>query len=306
MSVSPGLSKDTVDNIVWLPSGDVDSPFLDRDPGVKCFIPAQKTPDTDLNESNETSFTSLSSVGVPNNIFLAQDFPSPSSDETSTARSTASEDIFPSPSSEPIIWIDDKNNKRKLSETEVFSKSNKSAVKYNEDDAIYRNLYKGLDICKAHPLDDKGIQEFVSIKAQVLLHMSTRKCSECDNIDCEEKEKITYSLVAARHSGFIKAEGRYADDWDDMVNNRFYRTDFHQFHQLINNEAIAKPPSECLKKLLTAIFPAPMHLHAEGPLHPKHFLFNNPNKFVFHEESMDAFFPLKDEYFMAGTPKTAK
>ena len=34
MSVSPGLSKDTVDNIVWLPSGDVDSPFLDRATGI--------------------------------------------------------------------------------------------------------------------------------------------------------------------------------------------------------------------------------------------------------------------------------
>jgi hypothetical protein len=306
MSISPGLSKDTVDNIVWLPSGDVDSPFLDRDPGVKCFIPAQKTPDTDLNESNETSFTSLSSVGVPNNIFLAQDFPSPSSDETSTARSTASEDIFPSPSSEPIIWIDDKNNKRKLSETEVFSKSNKSAVKYNEDDAIYRNLYEGLDICKAHPLDDKGMKDFVSIKAQVCDYMLTRACDQCGTIECGEKVKNTYSLVAGRHSGFIKEDGRYAEDWDDMVNNRFYRTDYHQFHQLLNNEAITKPPSDCLKKLLTDLFPAPMHLHAEGPLHPKHFLFNNPNKFVFHEASMDAFFPLKDEYFMAGTPKTAK
>jgi hypothetical protein len=306
MSVSPGLSKDTVDNIVWLPSGDVDSPFLDRDPGVKCFIPAQKTPDTDLNESNQTSFTSLSpsSVGVPNNIFLAQDFPSPSSDETSTARSTASEDIFPSPSSEPIIWIDDKNNKRKPTETEVFSK--KSAVKYNHDDAIYRNLYEGLDICKAHPLDDKGMKDFVSIKAQVCDYMLTRACDQCGTIECGEKVKNTYSLVAGRHSGFIKEDGRYAEDWDDMVNNRFYRTDYHQFHQLLNNEAITKPPSDCLKKLLTDLFPAPMHLHAEGPLHPKHFLFNNPNKFVFHEASMDAFFPLKDEYFMAGTPKTAK
>ena len=304
MSVSPGLSKDTVDNIVWLPSGDVDSPFLDRDPGVKCFIPAQKTPDTDLNESNETSFTSSSpsSVGVPNNIFLAQD----SSDETSTARSTASEDIFPSPASEPIIWIDDKNNNNKRKAPTEAVSANKSAVKYNDDDAIFRNLYKGLDICKAHPLDDKGMKDLASIKAQVFLYMSTRPCDQCGNIECGDKEKNTYSLVAARHCGFIKEDGRYAEDWDDMVNNRFYRTDYHQFHQLLNKEAITKPPSKCLKKLLTSLFPAPMHLHAEGPLHPKHFLFSNPNTFVFHEESMDAFFPLKDEYFMAGTPKTAK
>jgi hypothetical protein len=136
--------------------------------------------------------------------------------------------------------------------------------------------------------------------------MSTRPCDQCGTIECGEKVKNTYSLVAGRHSGFIKEDGRYAEDWDDMVNNRFYRTDYHQFHQLLNNEAITKPPSDCLKKLLTDLFPAPMHLHAEGPLHPKHFLFNNPNKFVFHEQSMDALFPLKDEYFMAGAPKTDK
>ena len=64
MSVSTGLSKDTVDNIVWLPSGDVDSPFLDQDPGIKCFIPPQKTPHTDLNESDDTSFTSSSPSSV--------------------------------------------------------------------------------------------------------------------------------------------------------------------------------------------------------------------------------------------------
>jgi hypothetical protein len=303
MSVSTGLSKDTVDNIVWLPSGDVDSPFLDQDPGIKCFIPPQKTPHTDLNESDDTSFTSSSpsSVGVPNHIFLAQDFPSPSSEETSTA----SGENFPSPSSEPIIWIDDNNKNKRKAPTAAVS-ANKFAVKYNQDDAIYRNLYEGLDICKAHPLDDKGMKDFVSIKAQVCDYMSTRPCDQCGTIECGEKVKNTYSLVAGRHSGFIKEDGRYAEDWDDMVNNRFYRTDYHQFHQLLNNEAITKPPSDCLKKLLTDLFPAPMHLHAEGPLHPKHFLFNNPNKFVFHEQSMDALFPLKDEYFMAGAPKTDK
>jgi hypothetical protein len=46
-----------------------------------------------------------------------------------------------------------------------------------------------------------------------------------------------------------------------------------------------------------------MHLRAFGPLPSNHFQENNPDRFVFNEQSMNGFFPLDDDYFLVGWMK---
>ena len=91
---------------------DVDSPF-GINSGVKKYIPGQKTPDTEVNESFLSS-SSLSSPGgslpIPSTIFY-QDVPSYSEPEPQESPTQ----LFPSPSSEPVIWID--NNKKRKADT---------------------------------------------------------------------------------------------------------------------------------------------------------------------------------------------
>jgi hypothetical protein len=84
MAVSPGQSKQTNNNLRYGPSCDADdSPFGSIDSGVKNYIPGQKTPDTEVNESFLSS-SSLSSPGgsllIPSNIFFNDAASSPSSE----------------------------------------------------------------------------------------------------------------------------------------------------------------------------------------------------------------------------------
>jgi hypothetical protein len=160
-----------------------------------------------------------------------------------------------------------------------------------------------LDSTLAHPLDGDTMEDFASTLRQVTGYMADKPYNQCGNIACAEKIKNTYSLVVAKTSGFVEEDRWYAESWEDMFNNRFYRVDFHQFHQMLNNLELEQPPSECLKKLLTELFPAPMHLRAFGPLPSNHFLENYPDKFVFNEQSMNGFFPLDDDYFLVGWMK---
>jgi hypothetical protein len=82
MSLSPGLSKQTNNNLRYGPSSsDEDSPFR-IDSVVKNYIPGQTTPETEVNESFLSS-SSISSPGgsliIPVNIFY-KDVSSPSSE----------------------------------------------------------------------------------------------------------------------------------------------------------------------------------------------------------------------------------
>jgi hypothetical protein len=113
----------------------------------------------------------------------------------------------------------------------------------------------------------------------------------------ENQQYYIYSLVIAKMSGFIEGDCWYADSWEDMFSNRFFRVDFHQFHQNLNNLKLQQAASPCLKQLIMELLPAPMHLRAEGPLPSSHFLHNNLDTFVFDELSMVAFFPFDDKYF---------
>jgi hypothetical protein len=58
------------------------------------------------------------------------------------------------------------------------------------------------------------------------------------------------------------------------------RVNFLITGKLLNNLKLQQVPSPCLKQLMMELFPAPMHLRAEGPLPSNHFLHNNPDTFI--------------------------
>jgi hypothetical protein len=216
MSLSPGLSKQTNNNLRYGPSSrDEESPFR-IDSVVKNYIPGQTTPETEVNESFLWS-SSLSSPGgsliIPVNIFY-KDVSSPSSElelelepeETPTQLEATG-----------MNNNNNNNNNKKRNTTTPASTSNKNPIKYNDkDDEIFRNLYLNLDTTIAHPLDDDTMKEFASTFRQVKHYMVDRPCQQCGDIACSEKINNTYSLVVAKTSGFIEEDRRYADSWDDM------------------------------------------------------------------------------------------
>jgi hypothetical protein len=165
LSLSPGLSKQTNDNLRYGPSSsDEDSPFR-IDSVVKNYIPGQTTPETEVNESFlSSSSLSLSSSGggrsliIPVNIFY-KDVSSPSSElelepEESPTQLEAT--------GTNIINNDNNNNNNKRNSTTPLATSNKNPNKYNYLDYIYRNLYLNLDSTIAHPLDNDTTKEFAS------------------------------------------------------------------------------------------------------------------------------------------------
>ena len=294
MDESKGLNQQTEG---WASWSYVDSPppsFASVQSDVKDYIPGQKTPETELTVSTSSSSVA-GNFPIPSTIFYDD-----ASVKTVTTL-TESEAV-----GMVVGFVNDNDKKRKATTPPVASSSNKNPIKYNDVealDAFDGHLYKNLDICIGAPLDHDTWNLYGTILVQVTEYMENRPCTQCGNIACTEKTMNTYSLVIAKRFGMIKEDGRYARGWADMLNNRYYRTDYHLFHQMLIKSKDEQPPGKCLKKLLTELFPAPKHLRAEGKLCSNHFLNNNPARFVFHEESMDAFFPLDDKYFVNGSFK---
>jgi hypothetical protein len=75
MCLSPGLSKQTNDNLRYGPSSSDEDISFRIDSVVKNYIPGQTTPETEVNESFLSS-SSLSSTGgsliIPVNIFYKE------------------------------------------------------------------------------------------------------------------------------------------------------------------------------------------------------------------------------------------
>ena len=134
MSLSPDLSKQTNDNIRYGPSSSVDSPFSLQSV-VRDYIPGQKTPDTEVNESFH--FSPGGSFPIPSTIFY-QDVPSPSSElerepepeDTPTQLEPAGTvvDTLTCLSNMNIDNNNNNNNKRKAETPPSTSK--KSSIKY--------------------------------------------------------------------------------------------------------------------------------------------------------------------------------
>ena len=133
MSLSPGLSKQTNDNIRYDPSSSVDSPSRLRS-AVRDYIPGPKTPDTEMNESFH--FSPGGSLPIPSTIFY-QDVPSPSSE---LEREPEPEDTLTQLESAGTVVdtltclsnmnIDNNNNNNKRKAETSPSTSKKSSIKY--------------------------------------------------------------------------------------------------------------------------------------------------------------------------------
>ena len=131
MSLSPGLSKQTNNNIRYGLSSSVDSRF-GLQSVVRDYIPGPKTPDTEVNESFH--FSPGGSFPIPSTIFY-QDAPSPSfelernpePEDTPTQLELPAGTVVDTLTCLSNMNIDN-NNKRKA-ETQP-STSKKSSIKY--------------------------------------------------------------------------------------------------------------------------------------------------------------------------------
>jgi len=115
MSLSPGLSKQTNDNIRYGPSSSYDGSPFGINSGVKNYIPGQEqtTPDTELNESFLSSPSLSSRNGifpVPSTIFY-QDVPSPSSEPEPEESPTQLE------AAGMVVDINNNNNNKRKADT---------------------------------------------------------------------------------------------------------------------------------------------------------------------------------------------
>ena len=136
MSLSPDLSKQTNSNIRYGPSRSVNSPFSLQSV-VRDYIPGQKTPDTEMNESFH--FSPGGNFPIPSTIFY-QDIPSPSSklerkpepEDTPTQLELAGTvvDTLTCLSNMNIDNIDNNNNSNKRKAETPPSTSKKSSIKY--------------------------------------------------------------------------------------------------------------------------------------------------------------------------------
>jgi hypothetical protein len=215
MSVSPGLSKQTNDNLRYGPSSDVDndSPF-GINSGVKNYIPGQKTPTTPETELNESFISSPGgSLPIPSSIFC-QDVPSRSSD-TETI-------LFPSPSSEPIIWVnklnDNNNNNDKKRKAETpSSTSNKSSVKYTSN--VFDGLHDQLDVGLGIPVTATEQQKQAQLYQKVVDLLKEEDCPHCFDIKCTIKIPNAFALALGKKVGFFE-DRIHKDSWRDMYNNR--------------------------------------------------------------------------------------
>ena len=135
MSLSPGLSKKTNENIRYGPSSSVASPFRLQSV-VRDYIPEQKTPDTEVNESFH--FSPGGSLPIPSTIFY-QDVPAPSSElerepepeDTPTQLEPAGGMVVDTLTCLSNMNIDNNNNNnnKRKAETPPFT-SKKSSIKY--------------------------------------------------------------------------------------------------------------------------------------------------------------------------------
>ena len=293
MSLSPGLSKITNDNIRYGPSSSYDGSPVGINSGVKNYIPGQKTPDTEVNESFLSSPSLSSRNGifpVPSTIFY-QDVPSPS---------PSSE---PEPEESPtqleaagmVVDINNNNNKRKADTPP--STSNKSSIKYTKN--TFEGLHDLLDVALAIPMTEQDEKRHANLYEKVSALLKDEECPHCIEIECTTKIPNAFALALGKKDGFFE-DRIHKDSWRDMYNNRYKRNNFHHYWCIVNQfDPDTTPPPKCLKKLLTKLFPAPMHVDPPWkPVDKHHFLLNNPNRFMFNVESMNAFFPLKDEDFV--------
>jgi hypothetical protein len=186
------------------------------------------------------------------------------------------------------------NNKKRQAEAAVSSTSNKSSVKYNSN--VFHGLHDQLDVGLGIPITAKEKQQQAQLYQKVVDLLKQEDCPYCYDIKCTTKIPNAFTLALGKKVGFFE-DRIHKDSRRDMYNKRY---SFHHYWCLVNKfYPDITPPPECLKKLLTNLFPAPMHLNPPWkPVGENHFLQNNPNRFVFDVASMNALFPLKDEDFI--------
>ena len=298
MEDSQGLNQLTQDNIIWGPSSGVDSPFAISS-GVKNYIPRQKTPDSSQTTETTESFLSSSSLSsqdrnfpVPSTI-LYQDVPSPSPSSESELEQEESQTQL-----EPVVdIINNNNNNNKRKTVTAPSTSKKSSIKYTNN--AFEGLHDQLDVCLAIANTEQDVKEQANLYKQVESLLKEEACPHCDEIKCTTKIPNAFALALGKKKSFFE-DRIHKDSWQDMYNNRYKRSNFHQFWCIANGfESDTTPPPKCLKKLLTKLFPAPMHLDPSWkPVGKHHFLRNNPCRFMFNVEHLNSYFPLKDNDFV--------
>jgi hypothetical protein len=170
-----------------------------------------------------------------------------------------------------LVNNNNNNNKKRKAETAVYSTSNKSSVKYNSN--VFHGLHDQLDVGLGIPITAKEQQQQAQLYQKVVDLLKEEDCPHCYDIKCTTKIPNAFALALGKKVSLFEDQ-IHKDSWIDMYNNRYKQYSFHYYSCLVNkfNQEITPPP-EWLKKLLTNLFPAPMHLDPPWkPVGDNHFL----------------------------------